>query len=106
VFSSTLYDRLINRSGDPACADNALTQAEETQYRNDDNHETDDVDDVVHKKSPCNGVMPVRQEWKPLSGVCRCFNNRCQTWKLSPQPQRPFSFGLVKVKPAVRFFTS
>lgn len=24
-----------------------------------------------------------------------------QTWKLSPQPQRPFSFGLVKVNPEV-----
>ena len=29
-----------------------------------------------------------------------------QTWKLSPQPQRPFSFGLVKVKPADMSFTS
>ena len=29
-----------------------------------------------------------------------------QTWKLSPQPQRPFSFGLVKVKPADMAFTS
>jgi diamine N-acetyltransferase len=29
-----------------------------------------------------------------------------QTWKLSPQPQRPFSFGLVKVKPADIAFTS
>ena len=28
------------------------------------------------------------------------------TWKLSPQPQRPFSFGLVKVKPADIAFTS
>ena len=31
---------------------------------------------------------------------------RCQTWKLSPQPQRPFSFGLVKVKPAESAFCS
>jgi GNAT superfamily N-acetyltransferase len=29
-----------------------------------------------------------------------------QTWKLSPQPQRPFSFGLVKVKPVDMSFTS
>ena len=29
-----------------------------------------------------------------------------QTWKLSPQPQRPFSFGLVKVKPEVSALTS
>jgi hypothetical protein len=29
-----------------------------------------------------------------------------QTWKLSPQPQRPFSFGLVKVKPADIAFCS
>jgi hypothetical protein len=29
-----------------------------------------------------------------------------QTWKLSPQPQRPFSFGLVKVKPDASDFTS
>jgi glyoxylase-like metal-dependent hydrolase (beta-lactamase superfamily II) len=29
-----------------------------------------------------------------------------QTWKLSPQPQRPFSFGLVKAKPADMAFTS
>jgi hypothetical protein len=29
-----------------------------------------------------------------------------QTWKLSPQPQRPFSFGLVNVKPAVSAFVS
>src|SRR5947209_2447163 len=29
-----------------------------------------------------------------------------QTWKLSPQPQRPFSFGLWNVKPLVRALTS
>ena len=31
---------------------------------------------------------------------------RRQTWKLSPQPQRPFSFGLVKVKLADMALTS
>ncbi len=31
---------------------------------------------------------------------------RYQTWKDSPQPQRPFSFGLTKVKPADIAFTS
>ena len=34
------------------------------------------------------------------------FCGECYTWKLSPQPQRPFSFGLVKVKPADIAFTS
>ena len=29
-----------------------------------------------------------------------------QTWKLSPQPQRPFSFGLAKVKPDASDFVS
>ena len=38
----------------------------------------------------------------PVSGA----DSFHQTWKLSPQPQRPFSFGLVKVKPLVRFFCS
>jgi len=32
--------------------------------------------------------------------------NPDQTWKLSPQPQRPFSFGLVNVKPAVSALVS
>jgi hypothetical protein len=29
-----------------------------------------------------------------------------QMWKLSPQPQRPFSFGLLNVNPLVRAFVS
>ncbi len=32
--------------------------------------------------------------------------SKLQTWKLSPQPQRPFSFGLTKTKPALIGFTS
>ena len=36
----------------------------------------------------------------------RTFAEAAQTWKLSPQPQRPFSFGLTKVNPADRSFTS
>ena len=34
------------------------------------------------------------------------YRSQIYTWKLSPQPQRPFSFGLVKVKPAESDFTS
>ena len=33
-------------------------------------------------------------------GGCERGRVTPQTWKLSPQPQRPFSFGLLKVKPA------
>ena len=33
---------------------------EETKHRDNDDHETDDVDNVVHAKPPCNGMMPIR----------------------------------------------
>jgi hypothetical protein len=42
-----------------------LPQAEEAQYRDDDDNEADNVDDVVHTKSPDDGEMPVRQEPNP-----------------------------------------
>jgi hypothetical protein len=35
-------------------------KSEETKHRDNDDHETDDIDNVVHAKPPCNGMMPVR----------------------------------------------
>ncbi len=39
-------------------------------------------------------------------GITAASSHWRQMWKLSPQPQRPFSFGLVNVKPEVSAFTS
>src|ERR1700733_10010154 len=44
--------------------------------------------------------------FKPCSSSASDNPQSFQTWKLSPQPQRPFSFGLVNVKPAVSAFVS
>ncbi len=49
--------------------------------------------------APCVGLTNKK---KPLSKQYRGFFNgdpQPQTWKLSPQPQRPFSFGFLKTKP-------
>jgi hypothetical protein len=36
-------------------------QSEKAQYGNDYNYETNDIDDVIHAKSPCqDGVVPAR----------------------------------------------
>ena len=45
----------------------------------------------------------VARRYQPVS-IPR--NRVAQMWKLSPQPQRPFSFGLLKVKPLVSAFVS
>ena len=41
-----------------------------------------------------------------LADACVDAPLRPQTWKLSPQPQRPFSFGLTKVNPEASAFVS
>ena len=50
-------------------------------------------------RAPVRGAKAKRAERAPAPEAS-------YTWKLSPQPQRPFSFGLVKVKPADMAFTS
>jgi hypothetical protein len=81
-------------------------QSEEAEYSDNHDHETDYVNDVVHTEISLLWRNASQTGIETRERAYRCFNNRCQTWKLSPQPQRPFSFGLVKVKPAVWFFTS
>jgi hypothetical protein len=46
-----------------------LPQAEEAQYRDDDDNETDNIDNVVHRKSPDDGEMPVRQGPNPSTRI-------------------------------------
>src|SRR4051794_38462024 len=87
----------------------SLPQSEKTQNRKNNNNQSDDVDNIVHPCLPTNVVCRLNEGKTGFSGF-RCFKYRCccqyaQTWKLSPQPQRPFSFGLMKVNPDVRFFT-
>jgi uncharacterized protein len=41
-----------------------------------------------------------------LADACVDAPLRAQTWKLSPQPQRPFSFGLTNVNPDASAFVS
>lgn len=38
------------------------TKSEETQYRDNDDYEPYDIDNVVHAKPPRIGEMPVRQD--------------------------------------------
>jgi hypothetical protein len=42
-------------------------QSEKTQHGDNNDDETDDIDDVVHGKPPCDGVMPVRQKENPTT---------------------------------------
>ena len=44
-----------------------------------DDHETVDIDNIIHPKPPYHGEMPVRHGLKPIKRYDRCFNNRCQT---------------------------
>jgi hypothetical protein len=41
-----------------------LPQAEEAQYGNDNNHKTDDIDNIVHKDPPFGGEMPSQTKMK------------------------------------------
>ena len=69
---------------------------------------------LVEKAFPANGdqrlhvlIAPQqRGEIRAARSQKRDETGGTQTWKLSPQPQRPFSFGLVKVKPEASAFTS
>jgi hypothetical protein len=42
-----------------------LSQAEETEHRDNHDHETDDINNAVHTEPPCFGEMPLRQGMKP-----------------------------------------
>lgn len=57
------------------------------------------------QKPPPIGALETQRN--PVAASCAfTSSSTVQTWKLSPQPQRPFSFGLVKVKPEESAFTS
>ena len=58
---------------------------------------------VIHGTSPRMTVFGGNLPYAiPLASERVCH----QTWKLSPHPHRPFSFGLVNVNPEVSAFTS
>jgi len=53
-------------------------QSEKAQHCNDHNYETNDIDDVVHAKSPLSGRRGASQiDVKHSYRVHRCFNNWC-----------------------------
>ena len=60
-------------------------------------------DGSTARGSPTN---PARTSNRPKYRKSRYSGGWHQTWKLSPQPQRPFSFGLVNVNPEVSAFVS
>lgn len=49
--------------------------------------------------APCVGLTNKKSPRPNSTGAFFNGDPQYQTWKLSPQPQRPFSFGFLKTKP-------
>ena len=52
-------------------------QSEKAEYSDHNHHETDDIDNIVHKDPPDLGGMPIRHGEELLNRADRCFNNQC-----------------------------